>query len=183
MQKQINGHHVLHIDANTGEVICETKNCTFIGDTESSPDEQKQQEYAQTHIINFNEGVDFVKLFKGVNTLRKALTPSEFSVAISLADFVCYDDCVLRSGGHRNGRILSIKDLSELMSIEYSNLCKTIKTLIKKGVIGIHQTGDKNDSSQIHKTITVNPYIFCRGKDISHTATTLFSESHWSSEE
>lgn len=130
-------------------------------------------------IYDFNKGKDFVKLYVGVNNLRKYLTPNEFSIAISLADFVCYDDCILRKGGHHNGKIFTLQELSDEMDIPYNNLRRTINSLIKKGVIGIHKTGCKDKPNAIVKAITVNPYIYTKGTNVNKTILGLFENSNW----
>lgn len=130
-------------------------------------------------IYAFNGKTPFVKLYLGVNELREYLTQGEFVVAISLADFVCYEDCILRYGGHGNGKILTIKELSVEMKINYDSLRKTITSLIKKGVIGIHKTGCKDKPSVMVKAITVNPWIFTKGKNVNCTISSLFENTNW----
>lgn len=128
---------------------------------------------------NFNSKENFVKLYLGVNKLRKYLTQNEFTIAISLADFVCYDDCIIRRGGHHNGKILTIKELSEEMDIVYDTFRKTITSLVKKGVIGIHKTGCVDKPSVILKAITVNPFIYTKGNNVNKTILSLFKDSNW----
>jgi hypothetical protein len=140
---------------------------------------KKKEEYLRDHEIDFNDGVPFVKLYKGMNNLRKYLTTGEFTIAVSLADYVSYEDCVIRRGGHHNGKILTIKELAEEMEIEYDSLRRTITSLVKKGVLGIHKTGCKDNPKILIKAITVNPYIYNRGKDVSKTALSLFSHTKW----
>lgn len=139
----------------------------------------KESDENNDKVYNFNKGENFVKLYLGVNELRKHLTPGEFTIAMSLADFVCYDDCILRKSGHHNGKILSIKELSEEMNIQYDALRKTITSLTKKGVIGIHKTGCKDKPNILVKAITVNPYIYSRGNNVNKTILSLFEHSKW----
>ena len=159
------------IDVETGEIIDEI--CE--GDKIVHPKEKKDDEL----IHNFNQGKNFVKLYLGVNELRKHLTPGEFTIAISLADFVCYDDCILRKGGHGNGKILTLNELAEEMDVNYDTLRKTIASLTKKGVVGIHKTGCKDKPNTLLKAITVNPYIYTKGTNVNKTIAALFSESKW----
>lgn len=179
MKTKLNGQNVTHIDTETGEIICQTEGCTEITDSNLSEDEKRKKEYEKTHVTNFNEGASFVKLYLNVNNLRKNLTQSEFTIAISLADFVCYDDCILRRGGHHNGEILSIKSLAEEMDLKYDSLQKTLNSLIKKGVVGIHKTGCRDNPNIMIKAITVNPYIFSKGKSVNKTILSLFHHSNW----
>ena len=81
------------VNPETGEIIDDI----YYGDKIVR---QKTEEQKDDHIIyNFNNGKPFVKLYLGVNELRKHLTPGEFTIALSLADFICYEDCI-RKGGH-----------------------------------------------------------------------------------
>lgn len=169
-EKELVGHVV---SSETGEIIDDI----YSGDkvVHKKTDEQKDD-----HIIyNFNSDKPFVKLYLGVNELRKHLTPGEFTIAISLADFICYEDCILRKGGHLNGKILSIEDLSVEMDMNYEALRKQINSLVKKGVIGIHKTGCKDKPNTLVKAITVNPYIYTKGNNINETIASLFSCSRW----
>lgn len=166
-EKEIIAHVV---DAETGEVIDKI----YDGDRIKHAKEENND-----MIYGFNKGKSFVKLYVGVNELRKYLTPGEFTIAMSLADFVCYDDCILRKGGHKNGKILTLQELAEEMDIKYDALRKQISSLIKKGVVGIHKTGCKDAPNVILKAITVNPYIFSRGNNINATIAALYSESKW----
>jgi lambda repressor-like predicted transcriptional regulator len=129
------------VDVETGEILTDIyENDRIVPFKEKSEDDL---------VYNFNEETKFVKLYLGVNELRKYLTQGEFTVAVSLADFVSYDDCIIRHGGHQNGKILSIKDLADEMEINYDALRKTITSLVKKGVLGIHKTGCKDKPNTI----------------------------------
>ena len=123
--------------------------------------------------FGFNKDKNFVKLYSGISELKKRLSDREFAVAISLSDFVCYDDCCLREGGHGNGNILTMKDLADKLDIKYNNLKVILLSLRKKKILGVFITG-KND-----KTITVNPYIYTRGNNVNKTVITYFENSEW----
>lgn len=177
MEKKLNGMNITHVDTDTGEIICQTEGCIKIIDTTLSDQEKARKEYEETHVMNFNEGKSFVKLYLDVNSLRKQLTPNEFSVAISLADFICYEDCILRKGGHGNGKILDIKSLSEEMDIPYESLRKVIRSLLKKKVIAFFEIGDDKSKNSTIKTIMVNPYIYTKGQHILAQVLTIFSDT------
>lgn len=123
--------------------------------------------------FGFNKDKNFVKLYSGISELKKRLTDREFAVAIALSDFVCYDDCCLREGGHGNGKVLTMKNLSEKMDINYNTLKEIMLSLRKKKILGTFITG-AND-----KTITVNPYIYTRGSNVNKTVITYFENSEW----
>lgn len=123
--------------------------------------------------FGFNKDKNFVKLYSGMSELKKRLTDREFAVAIALSDFVCYDDCCLREGGHGNGKVLTMKNLSEKLDINYNTLKEIMLSLRKKKILGTFITGT-ND-----KTITVNPYVYTRGSNVNKTVITYFENSEW----
>lgn len=123
--------------------------------------------------FGFNKDKNFVKLYSGMSELKKRLSDREFAVALALSDFVCYDDCCLREGGHGNGSVLTMNDLADKLDMTYDNLKKILLSLRKKKILGIFITG-KND-----KTITVNPYVYTRGSNVNKTVITYFKNSEW----
>ena len=130
--------------------------------------------------VNFNEGVSFVKLYDDIlEELNKYLTNSEFNFTIRLARHVSYKDCILRTNGNPNGKILDAKDIAALLEMDDSNVRRLISSLIKKGVLGRHTTGCKDDPTKKFKTITCNPFIFTRGNKINNTVISLFMDSRW----
>lgn len=121
----------------------------------------------------------FVKLFDGVNDLRKYLNnQGEFATAMSLADYVCYLDCVVRRGGVRNGKKLGIKELSDELEIPYNTLKRNIYSLNKKGVINYSKEGSI-DNKYVSENIVVNPDIYLRGYKVNKTVIALFENSGW----
>ena len=134
----------------------------------------------QEECIEFNKGVSFVKLYDDIlEELSKYLSGSEFNFTIRLAKHVSFKDCVLRTNGNSNGKILDAKDIAALLEMDDSNVRRLISSLVKKGVLGRHTTGCKDDPSKQFKTITCNPFIFTRGNKINDTAMSLFVNSRW----
>lgn len=128
----------------------------------------------------FNEGVSFVKLYDDIlDDLGECLTTGEFSFAIRLAKHVSYKDCILRTNGNPNGKILNVQDLSVLMKTDPSVVRRYVSSLIKKGVLGKHITGCRDNPNIQIKAITCNPYIFSRGNKLNPTAVSLFANSRW----
>lgn len=142
----------------------------YAGDKITREDDRKPTD---DRYFDFNKNKSFVKLYTGMVELKKRLTDREFAVAIALSDFVCYDDCCLREGGHGNGKILTMKDLAEKLDIQYNNLKAIILSLRKKKILGVFITG-KND-----KTYTVNPYVYTKGNNVNKTVITYFENSEW----
>lgn len=129
---------------------------------------------------NFNEGVSFVKLYDDIlEELNKYLSNAEFNFAIRLAKHISYKDCILRTNGNPNGKILTAKDIAALLNMDDSVVRRLISALVKKGVLGKHITGCKEDPSKQIKAILCNPFIYSRGCKINNTAISLFMDSHW----
>ena len=121
-----------------------------------------------------------MKLYDDVlEELSEHLTNAEFNFTIRLAKHVSFKDCVLRSNGNPNGKVLDAKNLAVLMNMDPSTVRRLISSLIKKGVLGRHITGCKDDPTQKFKAITCNPYIFTRGNKVNKTALSLFAGSRW----
>lgn len=128
----------------------------------------------------FNKGENFVKLYDDIlEELNKHLSLAEFNFTIRLAKHVSFRDCILRTNGNPNGKILDAKDIAALLEMDDSNVRRLISSLVKKGVLGRHTTGCKDDPSKQFKTITCNPFIFTRGNKINNTAISLFMDSRW----
>jgi len=147
-------------------------------------EDEKKVEYMNSHEMNFNKGVSFIKLYdKSITTLRKNLTPTEFTFAISLTELVSYEDCILRTNGHGNGKVLDMKDLSEILDINYSVVRRVVSSLKKKGVIGCHDTGSisKDIDTKLNKVYTANPYIYFRGVNVNKTVSNFYKNSGWNS--
>lgn len=134
----------------------------------------------QEKCTEFNKGVSFVKLYDDIlEELNKHLSGAEFIFTMRLAKHVSYKDCILRTNGNPNGKILDAKDIAALLEMDDSNVRRLISSLVKKGVLGRHTTGCKDDPSKQFKTITCNPFIFTRGNKINDTAMSLFINSRW----
>lgn len=134
----------------------------------------------ENECVEFNKGASFVKLYDDVlEELSKCLTNAEFTFVIRLAKHVSFKDCILRTNGSPNGKILDAKDIAALLEMDDSNVRRLISSLIKKGVLGRHFTGCKDNISQKIKAITCNPFIFTRGNKVNNMAISLFVDSKW----
>ena len=102
------------IDKETGEILTSS-----IGDKSRVIVETKVEKEPDEVVYssNFNQGESFVKLYdEVVPALREHLTPSEFVFAISLSQFVSYNDCILRETNHGNSKIIDAKEVSGIMA-------------------------------------------------------------------
>lgn len=173
MERQIT--HLI-VNSETGVVVDNLK----IGDKVVKQENViARNDYLQTYDLDFQKDKKFVKVFNGMNEIRKNLTGNEALILLGMLDFVSYDDGIIRQGGHGNGKILNTKELAEEMGVQYENLRKVITSLTKKGVIGIHKTGSRDNPDSLIKSIIVNPYIFMRGTKMNKTILGLFEQSKW----
>ena len=168
------------------DVATQTITDTFrYGDSykkKSKEDKKKILEFLaqEDECIEFNKGENFVKLYDDIlEELNKHLSLAEFNFTIRLAKHVSFKDCILRTNGNPLGKILDAKDIAVLLEMDDSNVRRLISSLVKKGVLGRHTTGCKDDPSKQFKTITCNPFIFTRGNKINNTAFSLFANSRW----
>ena len=148
----------LMIDYKTGEI----KDNMYPGD-QITIQREEQLKYAREHIINFNKGKSFVKIYdESIGLLERYLTPPEFKFALCLATHVSYADCIIRRTRDPRSMILSMKDIAEIHGYKYDYVRKIMSQLKKKGVIGRHETGTilTKNAQNIDIVYTVNPYIY-----------------------
>ncbi|MDF2951050.1 MAG: hypothetical protein K0S18_633 [Anaerocolumna sp.] len=154
---------------NTGEII----DYIYEGD---SILRDKSKEANEKYERNFNKGESFLKVYdKVMPILGKKLSNAEFAFTMQLLPYISYKDNVLKF----NGKILDIKELSSCMDVGYDNARKLVSSLIKKGILGRHETGCIERPTIKLQCITVNPFIFNRGTQMDKTVITLFKDSGW----
>ena len=167
----------LIINPNTGEITSEI----FPGDR-IRVTRKSQDEYVNSHIINFGGGRSFVKIYDDIiPLLEKYLTPAEFKMAICIAPHVSYEDCIIRENQNRWSRIISIKELAEIHNYKYDYARKLMANLKNKGVVGKHETGSilRNYDKRYGTIYTVNPFIYFRGSDIITPVYSFYENSGW----
>lgn len=155
------------VDTKTGEIV------------QSSEAESRVilEEITYDDTSKFQKNVTFVKMFRGSGSmLFKELTHAELSLVVFLCDFICYEDCALRTNGNSQGKLLTIQDIADLSDVKYNTVRKTIYSLRDKQLIGFHQTGSGDNAI---KMITVNPYVFCRGINVSDWVIGFYSKTKW----
>ena len=131
-------------------------------------------------VKGYNSDKKFVKIFDA-DELYKILENNSgvFTTAMRLSDFVSYTDCVLRHGGHGNGKVLNVKDLMAELDIPYSTLKKHLNILYSNGVLAYCKTGTKGNPDLINDCIIANPDIFMRGANVSKAIIAVFRDSGW----
>lgn len=122
--------------------------------------------------MRFNKDVGFIKLYNGViPQLFEVLTTSEMNVFLKLIEYIGYD-CLLRD--HKT--TLCMRDIVNIVGIEYSSLRKIMPQLERKGII--KSIPNTNGTKKQNKYL-VNPYLVFRGKDISKDILDLFRDTKW----
>lgn len=169
------------VDNMTGEIVDE-----FHEDEDykkyNVKDALKKDFYLKTHVMGFNKGKTFVKLFDDViPILNKYLTPPEFKLAICLSSHVSHEDCILRKANRADSSPLDIHDICEIYGYKYDYCRKLFRKLISKGIIGKHITGSIifEYDGDVKEVYTVNPYVYFRGINANATVVGFYKDSGW----
>lgn len=180
MKTQINGYDVIHVDKNTGNIICETQGCTEIIDNNKSESEIKAEIYKQEHEMNFQKKEGFVKMFTDVTYILALKLPApEFRVAIGICKFVSYENCILQIGHGQEIRNMDLDDISEVMELNYKTCARIVASLIKKGVLAKVQSGQLGEYTT-NTCYVVNPYIYVNGRNPAKVVVNeFFKNSGW----
>ena len=118
--------------------------------------------------LSITEESNFVKVFRYE---KSNLTHGEAWLSVLMRFMVCYDDCILRANGHRNGRIISKKDLPEIVGEGYQNVWKLVSGLKKKGWLKEFPDPDGQEMA-----IAVSPHYILKGKKIKNSIKNLFEK-------
>lgn len=166
-----NKHNVFNEETGEVEDCAKQRRITVEEFVES--DDDAEAEDSELFMAN----ITYIKLFRGDGVaMNEKLTLKEIGVATFLSDFICYTDCVLRAGGNKKGKALTTRNLSEMMGMGYESLRKIMGSLKKKEVIGYHSTGECDNGT---RWITVNPYLFFRGRFASNWVTDFYKNTYW----
>ena len=168
------GELPINIDEENGELL---ERVIHVTDYYKDETEEPKDSY-------FNNENTFVRDFRGNGKLfRMLLTPQEIALLTFLTDYICYNDCILRTNGNRKGNILTVENLADEYGMNYDAFRKLMTSLRKKQVIDYHDKNTVETTKGIIDTrcITFNPYIKCRGKKvddyiIEHYSSTLWAE-------
>lgn len=167
--------HVI-INAETGQVVDEL----FVGDKiVKMKDKKAKMEYLSNHMLDFNKNRSFVKMFDFDKDILDEINGNEAIFILKLFNYISYEDGVIRRGGHRNGKILNMKDLSSEINIPYDSLRRIIVSLTKKGVLYTGKIACSEDPSHLVKGIVANPYLFMRGSKMTYSTLNLFENTKW----
>lgn len=135
-----------------------------------------QDEYKHKYIINFQKKEAFVKVYTNpITALFKELPTKEFAVAMAIMPFISYKDGILRY----DGKIVTIKTISDVLCENYDGFKKIISSLVKKDIIKKVERQSDTNLSKTKQCYVVNPYIFLRGADIEKDIVELFKGTKW----
>lgn len=130
----------------------------------------------------FNNENTFVRDFRGNGKLfRLLLTPQEIALLTFLTDYICYNDCVLRTNGNKKGNILTVEDLADEYGMKYDAFRKIMAVLRKKQIIDYHDKNTVETTKGIidKRCITFNPFVKCRGKKVDNYIIDHYSSTLW----
>ena len=168
------GELPINIDEENGELL---ERVIHVTDYYKDETEEPKDSY-------FNNENTFVRDFRGNGKLfRMLLTPQEIALLTFLTDYICYNDCILRTNGNKKGNILTVENLADEYGMKYDAFRKLMTTLRKKQIIDYHDKNTVETTKGIidKRCITFNPFVKCRGKKvddyiIDHYSSTLWAE-------
>ena len=168
------GELPINIDEENGELL---ERVIHVTDYYKDETEEPKDSY-------FNNENTFVRDFRGNGKLfRMLLKPQEIALLTFLTDYICYNDCILRTNGNRKGNISTVENLADEYGMNYDAFRKLMTSLRKKQIIDYHDKNTVETTKGIidKRCITFNPYIKCRGKKvddyiIDHYSSTLWAE-------
>ena len=166
------GELPINIDEENGELL---ERVIHVTDYYKDETEEPKDSY-------FNNENTFVRDFRGNGKLfRMLLTPQEIALLTFLTDYICYNDCILRTNGNKKGNILTVENLADEYGMNYDAFRKLMTSLRKKQVIDYHDKNTVETTKGIIDTrcITFNPYIKCRGKKVDNYIIEHYSSTLW----
>ena len=166
------GELPINIDEENGELL---ERVIHVTDYYKDETEEPKDSY-------FNNENTFVRDFRGNGKLfRMLLTSQEIALLTFLTDYICYNDCILRTNGNKKGNILTVENLADEYGMNYDAFRKLMTSLRKKQVIDYHDKNTVETTKGIIDTrcITFNPYIKCRGKKVDNYIIEHYSSTLW----
>ena len=166
------GELLINIDEENGELL---ERVIHVTDYYKDETEEPKDSY-------FNNENTFVRDFRGNGKLfRMLLKPQEIALLTFLTDYICYNDCILRTNGNKKGNILTVENLADEYGMNYDAFRKLMTSLRKKQVIDYHDKNTVETTKGIIDTrcITFNPYIKCRGKKVDNYIIEHYSSTLW----
>lgn len=168
------------IDTTTGELKSESSDTANLVMRKITVEELFEEPEIENNEVRFMDDTTYIRSFRGNGVLfRQLLTAEETQLALFLQDFVCYNDCILRTNGNKQGNPLTLDMLASMYGLKYDTFRKIMSSLKNKEVVAYHKSGSASPEKNKMKCITLNPYIFCRGMEVDKWISDYFSNSQW----
>lgn len=168
------------IDTTTGELKSESGDSANLVMRKITVEELFEEPEIENNEVRFMDDTTYIRSFRGNGVLfRQLLTAEETQLALFLQDFVCYNDCILRTNGNKQGNPLTLDMLASMYGLKYDTFRKIMSSLKNKEVVAYHKSGSASPEKNKMKCITLNPYIFCRGMEVDKWISDYFSNSQW----
>ena len=168
------------IDTTTGELKSESGDTANLVMRKITVEELFEEPEIENNEVRFMYDTTYIRSFRGNGVLfRQLLTAEETQLALFLQDFVCYNDCILRTNGNKQGNPLTLDMLASMYGLKYDTFRKIMSSLKNKEVVAYHKSGSASPEKNKMKCITLNPYIFCRGMEVDKWISDYFSNSQW----
>ena len=168
------------IDTTTGELKSESGDDANMVMRKITVEELFEEPEIENNEVRFMDDTTYIRSFRGNGVLfRQLLTAEETQLALFLQDFVCYNDCILRTNGNKQGNPLTLDMLASMYGLKYDTFRKIMSSLKNKEVVAYHKSGSASPEKNKMKCITLNPYIFCRGMEVDKWISDYFSNSQW----
>lgn len=168
------------IDTTTGELKSESGDTANLVMRKITVEELFEEPEIENNEVRFMDDTTYIRSFRGNGVLfRQLLTAEETQLALFLQDFVCYNDCILRTNGNKQGNPLTLDMLASMYGLKYDTFRKIMSSLKNKEVVAYHKSGNASPEKNKMKCITLNPYIFCRGMEVDKWISDYFSNSQW----
>lgn len=168
------------IDTITGELKSESGDTANLVMRKITVEELFEEPEIENNEVRFMDDTTYIRSFRGNGVLfRQLLTAEETQLALFLQDFVCYNDCILRTNGNKQGNPLTLDMLASMYGLKYDTFRKIMSSLKNKEVVAYHKSGSASPEKNKMKCITLNPYIFCRGMEVDKWISDYFSNSQW----
>ena len=120
----------------------------------------------------------FVKLYKrAIDQLGRELSNRDFSWFIRLSPYVKMQDCTLRND---NDEYLNVKQISELLGVNYDNLKTVFRSYEKNGLIKKVKMPSQKDIYKEVNAIVVNPFLYVNGEYVVKEIRDMFADTKWS---
>lgn len=168
------------IDTTTGELKSESGDSANMVMRKITVEELFEEPEIENNEVRFMYDTTYIRSFRGNGVLfRQLLTAEETQLALFLQDFVCYNDCILRTNVNKQGNPLTLDMLASMYGLKYDTFRKIMSSLKNKEVVAYHKSGSASPEKNKMKCITLNPYIFCRGMEVDKWISDYFSNSQW----